>query len=230
MLEKLKQIQHLAIFPLPIVLLPGMLVPLHIFEPRYRQMLRDCLDGYRLFGVTYHPDSTVGVLVIPLVGSIGCAAHIMSVVPLEDDRSNILTAGLCRYKILEYLRQDPYLVAHIEFFEDEPSQSDVPADLVQSVTELFGRFLRAVRTLRDAPMARQVLPEPLEQLSFTIASAVLTETEDQLEVLQMRSTEQRFQYLESQLMNIIHELEERASEHTAMKSNGHRKGGWHTDR
>jgi Lon protease-like protein len=180
-----------------------------------------------LFGLTYHPDSAVGTVAIPVVGSIGCAAHVMSVVPLEDDRSNILTAGLCRYKTLEYITQDPYLIAAVEFFEDRTSESDVPMDLVQSVTDLFLRFLRAIRTLRDAPMARQALPEPLEQLSFAIASAVLTEAEDQFEVLEMRSTEERFQYLESELMAMINDIEERASEHTAMKSNGHRKGGWH---
>jgi Lon protease-like protein len=223
MLQKLKHIEHLPIFPLPVVLLPGMLMPLHIFEPRYRQMLHDCLNDRRLFGLTYHPDSAVGTLVVPVVGSIGCAAHIMSIVPLADERSNVLTAGLCRYKTAEYLSQDPYLVARIEFFEDEPGDTEVPVALIQEVSELFLRFMKAVQTLRDTPMARVVLPDDPEQLSFAIASGVLTEPEDQLETLHMRSTEERLQFLVRQLDVLIDELEARAQEHVAMRGNGQRK-------
>ncbi|MBI3951935.1 MAG: LON peptidase substrate-binding domain-containing protein [Acidobacteria bacterium] len=225
MLEKLKNIEKLPIFPLPVVLLPGMLMPLHIFEPRYRQMLHDCLQGGRLFGLTHHPESAVGTLVVPVVGSIGCAAHIMSVVPLPDERSNILAAGLCRYKTLEYTEQDPYLVARLEFFEDEALQTEIPPDLIQEVSDLFLRFLKAMRTLRDAPMARYALPADPEQLSFAIASAVLTEPEEQLEMLQMRSTEERFEFLEQRLDSIIDNVESQAEEHTAMRSNGRRKKG-----
>jgi Lon protease-like protein len=225
LIEKLKHVDQLPIFPLPVVLLPGMLMPLHIFEPRYRQMIHDCLQGQRLFGLTYHPDSAVGTLVIPVVGSVGCAAHIMSIVPLPDERSNILTAGLCRYKTAEYISQDPYLLARIEFFEDEPTEAGVPLDLIQEVSDLFLRFLKAMQTLRDAPMARYTLPEDPEQLSFAVASVVLTEPEEQLEVLQMRSTEERFQFLEQELESIIDEIESRAEEHVAMRSNGRRKAG-----
>jgi len=226
LIEKLKQIEHLPIFPLPVVLLPGMLMPLHIFEPRYRQMLHHCLQDRRVFGLTYHPGSAVGTVVVPVVGSIGCAAHIMSVVPLADERSNILAAGLCRYKTLEYIAQDPYLVARIEFFEDELTETEVPPDLIQEVSSLFIRFMKALRTLRDTPMARYSLPDDPEQLSFAVASAVLTEAEEQLEVLQMRSTEERFQFLRQGLDTIIEEVESRAKEHIAMRSNGHRKKGF----
>lgn len=225
MLQKLKYVEHLPIFPLPVVLLPGMLMPLHIFEPRYRRMLHDCLNDQRLFGLTYHPDSAAGTLVIPVVGSIGCAAHIMSVVPLPDERSNILTAGLCRYKTAEYLSQDPYLVARIEFFEDEPGDMEVSAGLIQDVSELFLRFMKAVQTLRDTPMAQVVLPDDSEQLSFAIAAGVLTEPEDQLEALHMRSTEERLQFLLRQLDALIDELEARAQEHMAMRGNGQRRKG-----
>lgn len=223
MIPRLEQVRQLPIFPLPVVLLPGMLMPLHIFEPRYRQMLHDCLHDQRLFGLTYHPESAVGVLVVPVVGSVGCAAHIISVVPLPDDRSNILTTGLCRYKTAEYLKQDPYLVARVEFFEDEPSDVRVSAGLIQEASELFLRFVRAVRTLRDTPMARVVLPDDPEQLSFAIAASVLTEPEDQLEVLHMRSTEERLHFLVQELDAIIGELEARARDHRAMRGNGQRR-------
>jgi Lon protease-like protein len=219
-IEKLKGIKQLPIFPLPVVLLPGMLLPLHIFEPRYRKMLSDCLESNKLFGLTYHPESAVGMLVIPVEGSIGCAAQITAVVPLPDGRSNILTAGLCRYATQIYLCEDPYLIANIEFFEDEPVGAEIYEGLVDEVSDLFMRFTDALRVLRDMPSARLSLPEELEPFSFAVASIVLTEPEDQLTVLQMRSTADRLEFLRECLESIIEEVEDRASEHKAMRSNG----------
>jgi Lon protease-like protein len=224
-LEKLQSIGQLPIFPLAIVLLPGMVLPLHIFEPRYRKMLHDCLDSNRLFGLTYHPESAVGTSVVPVEGSIGCAAHITSVVPLPEEQSNILTTGLCRYTTQEYLSQDPYLVARIEFFQDDPADPVLSEPLVEDVSGLFMRFAESLRILRDAPAARLSLPEDVESLSFAIASVVLIDLEDQLAVLQMRSTTERLEFLREHLGSIIEEFEARAREHVAMRGNGKGRAG-----
>lgn len=221
--QDLTHIERLPIFPLPVVLMPTMVLPLHIFEPRYRQMLDDCLKGTRLFGLTYHPQSAVGMIVVPVVGSIGCAADIISVVPLPDGRSNILTVGVCRYRTLEYVAQEPYLMARVEFFEDKKEDRDIRDEEIEEISSLYLRFLEALRILRDAPRSRYVLPTDPELLSFAIASEVLTEPEEQLEVLQMEDTEQRLHVVRRYLEMIIDEVEARAAEHVAMRGNGRKK-------
>ena len=96
--EKVFGVKYLPIFPLPVVLLPNELLPLHIFEPRYRQMIKDVQIGNKLFGVSYlDPGKTER----PPIGSIGCTTEIREIQPLEDERSNILTFGIIRYRIDE---------------------------------------------------------------------------------------------------------------------------------
>ncbi len=71
--------RELPIFPLPIVLFPGAPQPLHIFEPRYRQLLQDCLTGDQRFGIAYvTPDATPGADPAPSPGDVGCVALIRS--------------------------------------------------------------------------------------------------------------------------------------------------------
>ena len=98
-LEKVSGIVELPIFPLPLVLLPNEILPLHIFEPRYRQMLVDAKAAKNIFGVSFF-DNEVD-FEKPAVGSIGCAAEIRELQELPDGRSNILTGGLGRYRILD---------------------------------------------------------------------------------------------------------------------------------
>src|SRR5258705_13557132 len=92
--------RELPIFPLPLVLFPGARQPLHIFEPRYRQMLADCLAGDQRFGMTYTareegPPSQGAEA--PLPGGVGCVAGIRSSQQLPDGRANILPEGDQRF-------------------------------------------------------------------------------------------------------------------------------------
>ena len=98
---------RLPLFPLDVVLFPGELLPLHIFEPRYRRMLADCLEGDQQFGLT--------AASAPGPGSIGCVARIRAAEPLADGRSNIVVVGGRRFGVRALLAEDtPYLVAAIE--------------------------------------------------------------------------------------------------------------------
>src|SRR5688500_1462448 len=118
-LEKVSGIVELPIFPLPLVLLPNEMLPLHIFEPRYRQMLEDVTTGRNIFGVSFFDNEVE--FEKPAVDSIGCAAEIRESQALPDGRSNILTHGVVRYRILNYVDLGkPYLTAEVGFFEDEP--------------------------------------------------------------------------------------------------------------
>jgi Lon protease-like protein len=226
MLGKVRGITELPIFPLPVVLVPGMILPLHIFEPRYRLMLRACLQGNRHFGLSYHPGAEVGILVVPEADSIGCAAEILTSNQLPDGRSDILTVGSCRYTIRSYTSKDPYLLAKVDFFEDEPSDEQQLAGLAETVSSLFLRFARAVEMLRDLPLSLPKLPPDHERLSFVIASIVFSKPEELLRTLDTRSTQERFELLQFHLESIVEDYEQRAQSHLNMKGNG-RKGEKH---
>jgi Lon protease-like protein len=117
--DKVRGLSELPLFPLPVVLFPGVPLPLHIFEPRYRQMLLDIRLANNLFGLAYFdPTSAEGET--PPVGHIGCVAEVTETQTFPDGRSNILTLGVIRYRIDSYVDSGaPYLVAHVTYFEDD---------------------------------------------------------------------------------------------------------------
>src|SRR5262245_61195386 len=126
--DKVRGVRELPVFPLPIVLFPGVPLPLHIFEPRYRQMLADIHTGNNLFGLSYFESST-SEKERPPAGHIGCAAEVTETQALPDGRSNILTVGIIRYRVEKYVEQDtPYLVAQVNFFEDNEEDEDLLKD------------------------------------------------------------------------------------------------------
>jgi Lon protease-like protein len=95
-------VSELPLFPLAVVLFPGGPLPLHIFEPRYRQMLADIRAGNSLFGISYF-DASVSDREAPTVGSVGCVARVTDAQAFPDGRSNILTVGVIRYRIEDFI-------------------------------------------------------------------------------------------------------------------------------
>jgi Lon protease-like protein len=118
-IDKVRGVSELPVFPLPVVLFPGVPLPLHIFEPRYRQMLIDIGVSNSLFGVSYF-DPNSSTHAVPPAGHVGCVAEVTETQSFPDGRSNILTVGVIRYRIDSYVeRGDPYLVAKVSYFEDD---------------------------------------------------------------------------------------------------------------
>jgi len=220
--EKVIGVRDLPIFPLSIVLFPGVPLPLHIFEQRYRQMLNDIRVSNNLFGISYFDGST-SQQEIPPAGHIGCVAEVGETQILPDGRSNILTVGVIRYQIEEYVeRGDPYLVARVSFFEDEEDDNELLRNSSREVAETFTRIARAVRTINDE---RASLPdisdtEP-QQLSFLVAAAMEMDTDVKQELLEMRSTSERLRRLRDMLARAVSSYEERARIHEMAKGNGH---------
>src|SRR6185436_8695352 len=101
-LDKVKGITQLPLFPLPLVLLPIEILPLHIFEPRYRQLLADVDITNKLFGVHYF-EPREEFETQPGIGTIGCVAEVREVQAMPDGRSNIVTSGIVRYRLLDYV-------------------------------------------------------------------------------------------------------------------------------
>ena len=220
--EKVIGVKDLPIFPLSIVLFPGVPLPLHIFEQRYRQMLNDIRVSNNLFGISYFDVST-SEQEVPPVGHIGCVAEVSETQTLPDGRSNILTVGVIRYRIEEYIeRGDPYLVARVSFFEDEEDDNELLRNSSREVAETFTRIARAVRTINDE---RASLPDISEtepqQLSFLVAAAMEVDTDLKQELLEMRSTSERLRRLRDMLARAVTSYEERARIHEMAKGNGH---------
>ena len=221
-LEKVRGVTELPLFPLPIVLFPGVPLPLHIFEPRYRQMLEDIRVSNNLFGLAYF-DSSSTERDIPTPGQIGCVAEVTETLTLPDGRSNILTIGLVRYRIDSYVeRGDPYLVVRVSYFEDDDDDEGSLLIAASDVADTFTRIARAVRTINDE---RVNLPdisdtEP-QQLSFLVSAAMEVEVEIKQELLELRSTAERLQRLRGMLDQAVDGYEERARIHELAKSNGH---------
>jgi Lon protease-like protein len=221
-LDRVRGVQELPLFPLPVVLFPGVPMPLHVFEPRYRRLLEDIRVRDNLFGLSYF-DASESESIAPPVGHIGCVAEVTEVQPMPDGRSNILTVGLIRYRVEAYVEHgDPYLVGAVVFFEDEEEDTDLLAQAAQEVSDLFQRIALAVRIINDDRAALPEIPDvDPEQLSFLVAAAIEIDTEVKLELLEMRSTSERLKRLRDLLARALPNYEERARMHRIAKGNGH---------
>jgi ATP-dependent Lon protease len=220
--DRVMGVTQLPIFPLSIVLFPGVPLPLHIFEPRYRQMLEDIRAGNSLFGLSYF-DSSNSDAEVPPAGHIGCVAEVTETQTLPDGRSNILTVGVIRYRIESYVKSnEPYLIARVDFFEDEPEDDEVLRESSREVADSFTRIARAVRVINDE---RASLPdisdtEP-QRLSFLVAAAMEVDADVKMELLELQSTSERLNRLREMLASALANYEERARIHELAKGNGH---------
>lgn len=223
-LEKVSGIRHLPLFPLPLVLLPNELLPLHIFEPRYRQMLQDIALDKNIFGITFfNPQETY--IEKPAIGTVGCAAEVRESQAMPDGRSNIITVGVARYRLNEYIESgDPYLVGDVEFYEDEAEDEIVLNPLADEVFALFRRVALAAHKLGGE---RGTLPElqrtDPEALSFLVTAAFNLEPELKYQMIETRSTVERLEKLKEILVQTVGKMEESAEISKIAKTNGHSK-------
>jgi Lon protease-like protein len=223
-LQKVEGVKHLPIFPLPLVMLPNEMVPLHIFEDRYRQMLKDVEGDRRLLGISYF-ESEGTLIAKPLPGSIGCVAEIRETEMLPDGRSNIVTIGVIRYRLIDYVEAgDPYLVGDLDFFEDDPADAASVEPLADDVFALFERMARAALKMSGN---RGQLPEikrtDPEALSFLITAAFNFENDKKYQLLEMTSTKERLQHLKEILDQAVVQIEEGAEIQAISRTNGHSK-------
>ncbi|HEX8720347.1 MAG TPA: LON peptidase substrate-binding domain-containing protein, partial [Pyrinomonadaceae bacterium] len=152
-----------------------------------------------------------------------CATEVVEAQQLPDGRSNILTVGVARYRVEEYVeRGDPYLVARVEFFGDEEEDAAVVARRAEEVTEMFMRVARAMRTANDERGALPELPaDDPERLSFLVAAVVEMDAESKQRLLETRSTSGRLRRLYTMLAQAVTAYEGRARTHGLARGNGH---------
>lgn len=222
--ERIQGIKQLPLFPLPLVLMPSEVLPLHIFEPRYRQMLTDVQAGSNLFGITlFDPESSVTDR--PSTGTVGCAAEVREVAMLPDGRSNIIINGVIRYRLLEYLDiGTPYLTGEVDFFEDELADPVQVQPVADEVFDLFERIAKAAFRLSGNRGSFPEIPkaEP-EQMSFLVTAAFNLDNDIKYQMISMTSTYDRLTRLRNILLQAVDKMEESAEIVKAAQTNGHAK-------
>ncbi len=157
-------------FPLNLVLFPGMRMPLHIFEERYKAMIGDCVEREAPFGVVLIRDGPeVGGPAEPF--RVGTTARITQVQHLEEGRMNLLALGERRFDLVEIIREIPHMVGLVLFKEE--TVGEVSSELMEEVGQDYGQFLRHVATMAGSWNAPVQVPGDPQDLSFE-AVATLT--------------------------------------------------------
>ncbi|MFN0074318.1 MAG: LON peptidase substrate-binding domain-containing protein [Chloroflexota bacterium] len=170
----------LPLFPLNVVLFPGMVLPLHIFEERYKLMMGTCMVSDQLFGVSLIRDGEeVGAPAVPY--ETGTIARITRLQRLPDGRMNLIAVGETRFRLLEEPRPTPYLVARVQPIA--PVSADLPAELARSAHEELTQYLALMG--REAPVIDEVLDFPAESLSYQAASVLRIEASVRQQLLEM---------------------------------------------
>ena len=181
-------VRELPLFPLPeVVLFPGRPLPLHIFEFRYRIMMNTILESDQRFGVLMW-DSTQDNVV-----ATGCCAKIEDYQRLPDDRMKVLTIGEQRFRVLDMVREKPYLVGLVEWIEDKPSEKDV-GELANQVEVLLRDVVHLSGKLMDQKIELpENLPSLPEELSYWVASNLYGVATEQQALLEMQDTAARLE-------------------------------------
>jgi len=187
----------LPLYPLGSVLFPGVVLPLHIFEPRYRKMvtdLRELPEGEsRQFGVVAIRDGReVGAQSVESVYDIGCTARISALEAHDDGRYSLVTTGVQRFRLLDVDASGVYLVGEVEYLE-EASDARAEALKTSSTALLLGyqRALAGLRGVRTGSIPE--LPDDPTVLSYLIAAAMVLDLRDKQRLLATPDTASRLQ-------------------------------------
>jgi Lon protease-like protein len=195
----------LPLFPLEIVVFPAAPLPLHIFEPRYKEMIGECLAQDRPFGMVRARENALS--------AIGCSARIVTVIrKYEDGRLDIAAEGAQRFEIIQVNQERSFLQAEVAFFEDEPSTvSKNAADaVVQLHEQLFAVLGQTVEIERDPDF-----------LSFHLAQDLPVDLDFKQTLLEMKSEAERIETLTEYYRATIPKIETSLRVRQRASGNGH---------
>ncbi|GCF07821.1 LON peptidase substrate-binding domain-containing protein [Dictyobacter arantiisoli] len=181
---------ELPLFPLNVVLFPGTVLPLHIFELRYRQMVIDCQREDKPFGIVLAKAGST--FMHEETHEIGTLAEIHSLHKLEDGGYDLMAVGLRRFRIVSQHHDKPYLSGWVEPFEDVAERDEALDHLVRHARNLFITYLNMLLEAPDENYLYAKLPESPENLSHFIAYFLEIEDIKKQRYLELHSTQQRF--------------------------------------
>ena len=208
----------LRLFPLQTVLFPGMRLPIHVFEERYRLMIRECIEEDAPFGVLLiKSGSEVGAPAMPY--DLGTTARILQVEYLEDGRMNIFTLGERRFRTITLNTTQPYLRGEVAFVDQRPA-SDAATALVARTEPLFSDYLRTFLAIGDQWSHTILLPpDPGEAADYVAARLDVTPHIKQ-ELLEQLSPDDRLRRELELLDTELPEMRSRLAIHMRQKTAG----------
>jgi Lon protease-like protein len=206
----------LPLFPLPVVLFPGALMPLHIFEPRYRVMLADCVEGDHRFGLLAASEDEPA----PTPGAVGALARVRAVQPLPEGRSNIVVSGDGRFVLERILPSEkPYLVGEVAELVDLPDVEVPRAEQMAVLRKLGERYGAALGVLNDVEREPDFSDDPAV-LTFQVAALLEWDLAQKRHFLSVRSPLERVTRLLHAVPALLREVESRAQVHRRAVGNG----------
>lgn len=199
---------RIPLFPLELVLFPGRSLPLHIFEPRYREMTRDCLEKKSPFGIVLVQSSAIA--------QTGCTAFIVKVLKqYGDGRSDILTIGQKVFRLLQTYNEKSYMEADVRFLEEVGQQAE--SETSQRLEQLFDQCHRVLYK-QDAPRFQG---EENFSFAFHVGAELPLELEFRQSLLELRSEAERQKSLVEHLTELYPQLERRERVRGKATGNGH---------
>ena len=196
----------IPLFPLEVVLFPGTPLPLHIFEPRYKEMIGECLAHGSTFGVIRALEQGVS--------DVGCTAEIVTVTKeYPDGRLDIVTEGRKRFEVLHLNQERSFLRAEVLLIEDEPG---IPAkEETARAVQLHSEILTMAGAIQDLSAADQAV------LSFYLAGSLPLDLDFKQKLLATRSESQRIHAVAEYLESILPNLRRAARAREKAGGNGH---------
>jgi Lon protease-like protein len=196
----------ISLFPLDVVLFPGNPLPLHIFEPRYKEMISECLSQRRTFGVVRTVEQGLA--------EVGCTAEIITVVKqYPDGRLDLVTEGRQRFELLRVNQERSFLQAEVLIIDDEPGTP--PQEAISRAVQLHSELLAIAGARQDLSDADSKL------LSFYLAGSLPLDLDFKQKLLSLRSEPERVSLLISYLEIIIPKLRRAATARQRAGGNGH---------
>jgi uncharacterized protein len=178
--------ETLPLFPLGTVLFPGLLLPLHIFEDRYRQLVRDLAEGPepRQFGViAIRHGRETGTDGIQALHEIGCIAALRQIKPLGDGRYDVVTVGTQRFRLVGLDDSKPYLQGRVDLLTEETGDEAGAAQAVRVVRAGFRAYLSALGERSVTQISAPELPEDPVTLSYLVAASMIIDLSDRQALL-----------------------------------------------
>jgi Lon protease-like protein len=200
-----EQLDSFPLFPLGIVMLPSELVPLHIFEERYKLMIGECLDEEREFGIVWLSDDGLS--------EIGCAGRVTQVLEkMEDGRMNILVQGTRPFRLVERIPDLPYPAGTIELLDDE--EPEAPPAALDSARERYAALVQRVTDRRPDDSELEALD------SYGMAATIEFAPSPKQELLEERSEPRRLELVKEMLDSTLRKLDQSEQAGELARTNG----------
>jgi Lon protease-like protein len=208
----MSDVNPLPLFPLEIVLFPGEKLPLHIFEPRYKEMLKECLRDGHSFGIVCYMNKRLS--------TVGCVYDILEVVNHYDDgRMDIIGRGSDRFLIHSFSTTRSFLQGNVMYFHDQENGSDSD-DVKRLMQELEPMFLQLMEYAKEETSVHSVT---MPKISYEFAHYIGFDLSQKQNLLEIKSEYLRLQFIQTHMNAILPKLQAFDETRARIRSNGHFK-------